>query len=118
MTHQLHDIRDPAGFIAATINKVHLVLTPQDREDLIQEGHLILLAMAKNYRPGIGGRDPSGSRFSGYAAPRFQLEASAFRGREPDERRWNIERPKLDSWSVRASWTPSPSSRCRSATAG
>ncbi|WP_375404468.1 hypothetical protein [uncultured Sphingomonas sp.] len=45
---------------------------------------------------------------AGYAAPRWQLEASAFRGREPDERRWNIETPKLDSWSVRASWTPTP----------
>lgn len=38
----------------------------------------------------------------------MQLEASAFRGREPDEDRWNVEAPKLDSWSLRASWTPSP----------
>lgn len=45
---------------------------------------------------------------AGYAAPRVQIEASAFRGREPDERRWNIETPRLDSWSVRATWTPSP----------
>jgi hypothetical protein len=45
---------------------------------------------------------------AGVAAPRLQLEASAFRGREPGENRWNIETPKLDSWSVRASWTPSP----------
>jgi hypothetical protein len=44
----------------------------------------------------------------GVAAPRWQLEASAFRGREPDEFRWNIESPKLDSWSVRASFAPSP----------
>lgn len=44
---------------------------------------------------------------TGYAAPRFQLEASAFRGREPGENRWNIERPRLDSWSVRGTWTPS-----------
>ncbi len=44
----------------------------------------------------------------GYAAPRWQLEASAFRGREPDQYRWNIEQPGLDSWSVRATWTPSP----------
>ncbi|MEG3177968.1 hypothetical protein U1872_17130 [Sphingomonas sp. RB3P16] len=44
----------------------------------------------------------------GYAAPRWQFEASAFRGREPDQFRWNIERPSLDSWSVRATWTPSP----------
>ncbi|WP_230206867.1 hypothetical protein [Novosphingobium sp. Gsoil 351] len=44
----------------------------------------------------------------GIAAKSFQLEASAFRGREPDEHRWNIETPKLDSWSVRASFAPSP----------
>ena len=45
---------------------------------------------------------------AGYSAPRFQLEASAFKGREPDEHRWNIETPRLDSWSVRGTWTPSP----------
>jgi hypothetical protein len=45
---------------------------------------------------------------AGIASPRWQLEASAFRGREPDEFRWNIESPKLDSWSVRASFAPSP----------
>lgn len=39
----------------------------------------------------------------------WQLEASAFRGREPDEFRWNVERPKFDSWSVRGSFAPSPS---------
>lgn len=44
----------------------------------------------------------------GYSAPKWQLEASAFRGREPDEERWNIETPKLDSWSVRATFNPSP----------
>jgi hypothetical protein len=46
---------------------------------------------------------------AGVAAPRWQLEASAFRGREPDEFRWNIESPQLDSWSARASFAPSPS---------
>jgi hypothetical protein len=45
---------------------------------------------------------------AGYAGPRWQVEASAFRGREPDERRWNIEAPQLDSWSARATWAPSP----------
>lgn len=44
----------------------------------------------------------------GYAARTFQLEASAFRGAEPDEDRWDIETPKLDSWSVRATFNPSP----------
>ncbi len=37
-----------------------------------------------------------------------QFEASAFRGREPDEDRWDIETPKLDSWSVRGTYAPSP----------
>jgi hypothetical protein len=45
---------------------------------------------------------------TGIATPHFQLEGSVFRGREPDQYRWNIETPKLDSWSVRATWTPSP----------
>lgn len=43
----------------------------------------------------------------GVATPRWQLETSLFTGREPDEKRWNIEKPRMDSWSVRASWTPS-----------
>ncbi len=38
----------------------------------------------------------------------FQFEGSAFRGQEPDEHRWNIETPRLNSWSVRATWNPSP----------
>ncbi len=45
---------------------------------------------------------------AGLAGKHWQVEASAFRGREPDESRWDIETPKLDSWSVRATWTPSP----------
>jgi hypothetical protein len=36
----------------------------------------------------------------------WKLEASAFRGREPDHERWNIEEPKLDSYSFRLSWNP------------
>jgi len=43
----------------------------------------------------------------GWVHDRFKLEASAFRGREPDQKRWDIERPELDSWAVRASWNPS-----------
>ena len=45
---------------------------------------------------------------AGVANRQFQIEASAFRGREPDEERWDIETPKLDSWSVRATWNPRP----------
>jgi hypothetical protein len=45
---------------------------------------------------------------AGLAGAQWQVEASAFRGEEPDEDRWDIETPRLDSWSVRATLTPSP----------
>ena len=44
----------------------------------------------------------------GLVAGGWKLEASSFRGREPDEHRYDIEEPGLDSWSVRLSWNPSP----------
>jgi hypothetical protein len=34
----------------------------------------------------------------------FTIEGSTFRGEEPDENRYNIERPKLDSYSGRLGW--------------
>jgi hypothetical protein len=42
----------------------------------------------------------------GVARKTWQLEGSWFNGREPDEDRWNIERPKLDSYSGRFTWNP------------
>lgn len=44
----------------------------------------------------------------GYQTRAFQLEGSLFTGREPDEKRWNIETPRFDSWAVRGTWTPTP----------
>lgn len=41
-------------------------------------------------------------------SPRVQMEASAFRGREPDQHRWGFERPALDSFSARLSVNPTP----------
>ena len=38
----------------------------------------------------------------------WKLEVSGFRGREPDQERFDIETPKLDSVAVRATWNPSP----------
>jgi len=38
----------------------------------------------------------------------LKFESSAFRGREPDQNRWDIESPKLDSHSFRLSWNPAP----------
>ncbi|MBB3693125.1 hypothetical protein [Sphingomonas sp. BK580] len=45
---------------------------------------------------------------AGVSAPKVQLEGSWFKGREPDERRWGFDPVRLDSWSVRGTWTPSP----------
>ncbi len=44
----------------------------------------------------------------GWVHQNFKLEASGFRGREPDEDRYDIESPDIDSASVRASWNPTP----------
>lgn len=38
----------------------------------------------------------------------LQLEGSWFNGREPDQRRWNIETRGFDSWSTRLSFNPVP----------
>lgn len=43
---------------------------------------------------------------AGAVVDRVKVEASAFRGREPDEDRWDIESPKLDSHSFRLSVNP------------
>jgi hypothetical protein len=43
---------------------------------------------------------------AGAVADRVKVEASSFRGREPDEDRWNIESPKLDSYAFRLSVNP------------
>lgn len=44
----------------------------------------------------------------GYQWNAFTLEGSVFRGREPDNRHWDIEKARFDSWASRvsASWRP------------
>lgn len=43
---------------------------------------------------------------AGLAYKGLKFEASLFTGREPDQHRWDIERPRMDSWSVRATLNP------------
>jgi plastocyanin len=43
---------------------------------------------------------------AGYNFGKFKVEASAFKGTEPDENRWNFDAPKLNSFSARVSWNP------------
>ena len=43
---------------------------------------------------------------AGVIVGNVKLEASRFNGREPDERRWNLETGPLDSTAARLSWNP------------
>ena len=43
---------------------------------------------------------------AGWVHGDWKLEASRYRGREPDQHRWNIEPPRLDSTAIRLSWNP------------
>ncbi len=43
---------------------------------------------------------------AGWVHDRFKVEASGFRGREPDQDRYDIETGDLDSTAVRLSWNP------------
>ncbi|MGI8469875.1 MAG: TonB-dependent receptor domain-containing protein [Pyrinomonadaceae bacterium] len=43
---------------------------------------------------------------AGYVYDKFKFEVSAFNGSEPDENRWNFDRPRFNSFSGRLSWNP------------
>ncbi len=43
---------------------------------------------------------------AGWVQGPWKFEASQFTGREPDEDRYDIERPRMDSTALRASWNP------------
>jgi hypothetical protein len=43
---------------------------------------------------------------AGWVHQDWKIEASRFKGREPDQHRYDIERPKFDSTAVRLSWNP------------
>jgi len=44
----------------------------------------------------------------GYILNDWKLEASQFTGREPDQHRWNFDKPRFDSTALRVSWNPTP----------
>ena len=43
---------------------------------------------------------------AGLSGTHWKIEASAFKGREPDQHRYDIESPRLDSWAVRGFLNP------------
>lgn len=45
---------------------------------------------------------------AGLTVGKFTVEGSGFHGREPDERRWNLETGRLNSYAGRFSYNPTP----------
>jgi hypothetical protein len=45
---------------------------------------------------------------AGYIWQDWKIEASAFNGREPNQLRWNFDSPRLNSYSGRISYNPTP----------
>jgi hypothetical protein len=43
----------------------------------------------------------------GFRYDQFKIEASSFTGREPDENRYDFDKPRFDSWSTRLDYNPS-----------
>ena len=43
----------------------------------------------------------------GFRLDKLKIEGSSFTGREPDENRYNFDRPRFDSWSTRLDYNPS-----------
>lgn len=43
----------------------------------------------------------------GFRYDKVKLEGSVFTGREPDENRYNFDKPRFDSWSTRLDYNPS-----------
>jgi hypothetical protein len=68
----LLDIRDPRGFVAATIQKSRVRLSSDEHEDLLCEGLAILCDLASRFEPHRPGYNTPG-RFSGYAAKYLPL---------------------------------------------
>jgi hypothetical protein len=42
----------------------------------------------------------------GFAWSEWKFELSGFRGREPDQYHWDVEKPGIDSFATRVSWNP------------
>jgi hypothetical protein len=79
----LLDIRDPRGFVAATIAKSGVRLSREERDDLIAEGLAILCDLARKFEPQRAGYSQAG-RFSGYAAAYLPLRLhDAYRQMHP-----------------------------------
>jgi hypothetical protein len=63
------NVKDAEAWVRSNLPRV--ILTPEGRDELIQEGLRILAEMWNRYEPGRGGHDPTKSSFSAYATKYF-----------------------------------------------
>ncbi len=63
----LHDIRDVNMFVRGSLDKAPVRLEPEEFEELVAEGLVILYELAARYEPHREGYEREGS-FAGYAA--------------------------------------------------
>lgn len=101
------DIDDPEAFVISIINN-HISnkvpLNKTIREELVQQGLLILTNMRTIYEPGKNGLDPTNSKFSGYAIKFLpnkmrdalhRLEGHSITKDDDNKRKW--EEPDFNS---------------------
>lgn len=64
---KLHDIEDAEAFVRACVSRSRIVLSWEERDELVCEGLVILVALSRSFRPQLEGYARAGS-FAGYAA--------------------------------------------------
>ena len=111
-TVALFDVDDVEAFVQATLNRFcqansrrgHIVLAPDERDELVLEGLAIMQRLANQFEPHREGYAQAG-RFSGYAAQMLPRKlGDAWHALHPEhqlvtqpdgKRRWQYERPSV-----------------------
>lgn len=116
-TGQRRCIEDAESFVRDAIRDGGARLSPDDFDDVLAEGLLILAGLQKAYQPGRNGLDPVSSRWGGFASKYLRLKLGDAYHRlqenhrlvagEDGRRRWVYEEAPVSlSHVVRAAETP------------
>lgn len=103
-------IDDAELFVIAAINKrPGPPLDGELKSELVNEGVIALVKLYDRYQPGFGGRDPEGSRFSGYAARYLpgKLEDALHKLKGDSSSAYEEAQCPHDSCDTKSPWRPS-----------
>lgn len=103
---QLFDVLDTESFVRDAIKDGKVRLTPEEYEDLLGEGMLIMARLAKQYEPGRNGLDPATSRFSGFAAKYLRVKLGDAFHRMQENHRLTTQPDGTRKWA----YAPKPTS--------